>query len=92
MKRAGFAQRIRDLLRGRSERTVAADIQAVDRLLICLERSSASPHAAATVAELVARVESAKEKLRAGDGSGYDELRVLCAPTGSLQETSIDNG
>jgi hypothetical protein len=45
-----------------------------------------------TVDEAVADLNAHVERLRSGDLSGMFDLRMLFAPTGSLQEISINSG
>lgn len=45
-----------------------------------------------TVDEAVADLNSHIERLRSGDLSGMFDLKMLFAPTGSLQEISINSG
>jgi hypothetical protein len=61
----------------------------------CRELSQASQDAvwsATGVSEIVAILDRGIESLERGTELNRDELKLLFAPTGALQETSIDNG
>ena len=67
----------------------------ITALKICRELSEASEDATYCpigTAEIVASLNRAIESLERGMEVNRDELKLLFAPTGALQETAIDNG
>jgi hypothetical protein len=64
-------------------------------LIRCRDLSSSSQDAMyspTTVAEIVDVLTRGIELLERGSEPNRDELKLLFAPTGALQETSMDNG
>jgi hypothetical protein len=67
----------------------------IDVLKRCRELSVASHDAiwsSTGVSEIVTILDRAIEALERGTALDRDELKLLFAPTGALQETSMDNG
>jgi hypothetical protein len=67
----------------------------LDVLERCRELSRASQDAiwsSTGVSEIVAILDRGIEALQRGSESDRDELKLLFAPTGALQETAMDNG
>lgn len=67
----------------------------IDVLKRCRELSQASQDAiwsSTGVSEIVAILDRGIESLERGCELNRDELKLLFAPTGALQETSLDNG
>jgi hypothetical protein len=67
----------------------------IDVLKRCRELAQASEGPiwiAYTVKEIVATLDRQIGRLRRGDSLDRDELKLLFAPAGALQETSMDNG
>ena len=57
-----------------------------------LSQSSCDPaYSAATVQEIVATLDQGIASIRGGTELNRQELRLLFAPTGALQETAMDN-
>jgi hypothetical protein len=67
----------------------------IDVLKRCRELSQASKDAVWSsigVTEIVAMLDLGIKALECGTEVNRDELKLLFAPTGALQETSMDNG
>jgi hypothetical protein len=67
----------------------------IDVLKRCRELSQASQDAiwsSTNVSEIVAILDRGIKSLERGTALNRDELKLLFAPTGALQETSMDNG
>jgi len=69
-----------------------AKLTAIDELIGLLNGSEDSAYAGVPVAELIELVTTARRKIDAGDSTGDQEIRDLFVPTGTLQDTAIDNG
>ena len=76
----------------RRESRKRAKLAAIDELIRLLNGSEDSAHAVVPVAELIELVATARRKIDAGDCAGDQEIRDLFVPTGTLQDTAIDNG
>ncbi|HQZ99654.1 MAG TPA: hypothetical protein PLJ62_05620 [Thermoflexales bacterium] len=73
--------------------TFDALISAFDELAGLLRRSEESLYAQRTPAQAASAITREIDSLtRAQTFADYDELRLLFAPTGALQEIAIDNG
>jgi len=66
--------------------------QDLEEIVKHLNRSTDSAFAGKSVAELKAFAEGCLEKTINNENPDFDELKYFLAPTGALQETSIDNG
>jgi len=67
----------------------------IDILRRCRDLTKASEHrgwSSATISEIVAVLDRAIVAIQCGAQPNSDELKLLFAPTGDLQETSIANG
>lgn len=67
-------------------------ISALEKTLDFLKKSEDSLYGSLSVDELIRQIESEIEKTRNSQSIDYMNLRCIFAPTGSLQDTSIDNG
>lgn len=65
---------------------------ALNEFLVLLKSSSDATFAGKTVKELKREVEAIKDDINLGRPVDKKQLGSLVAPTGSLQETAIDNG
>jgi len=67
-------------------------VTALRRTLELVEASRTSPYAHDTVEDIADRLRSAVHALESGERVDRSGLGLLFAPTGSVQETSTDNG
>jgi hypothetical protein len=67
-------------------------ISALDETISFLRNSRSSDWAATSVEELIDELESEIARIKNSESPDTKRSRMLFAPTGSIQETSIDNG
>jgi hypothetical protein len=67
-------------------------LAALRRTLELVESSRASPYAHDNVEDMARRLRTAIHALESGERVDRSDLGLLFAPTGSIQETSLDNG
>jgi len=67
-------------------------ISALDETISFLRNSRSSDWAATSVEELIDALESEIARIKNSGPPDAKRIRMLFAPTGSIQETSIDNG
>lgn len=79
-------------LKQKRDREIVEKLEAIDYLFRLLAESTDSSYSGLSIAELVEKVESARENLKCGDRKANKALWALFVPTGPLQETAIDNG
>lgn len=66
-------------------------VAVLQRVCRILQDSSDSPYSHSSVADIQAQLNDAIKSLKNGDLPNIWELRLLFAPTGALQDISIDN-
>lgn len=65
---------------------------ALEKSIIYLEKSRDSIYSHLTVAEIIQQLEEELAKIKDSQPFDKKQLSLLFAPTGGIQETSIDNG
>jgi len=67
-------------------------ISALEEMIILLKNSQSSDWASMSIEEIIQELESEIAKAKHSEGIDTKLLGLLFAPTGAIQETSIDNG
>lgn len=67
-------------------------VDALEESILYLRNSQPSNRANLTIEEVIANLESELNKAKSSQTIDMKLLRILFAPTGVIQETSIDNG
>ena len=67
-------------------------VDALEESILYLRNSQPSNWANLTIEEVIANLESELNKAKSSQTIDMKLLRILFAPTGVIQETSIDNG
>jgi hypothetical protein len=67
-------------------------IQVLEKTIFFLRQSATSQYARFSVEELISQLEYELDKIKKFNLIDRERLGYLFAPTGSLQDTSIDNG
>ena len=70
----------------------AKKLELLDRLLVLLKGSSDSGFSVLTVNQLIDDTLKARLAIESGDHKANEMIARLFVPTGSMQDTSIDNG
>ena len=78
--------------KNRKNKIKAEKLKAFNELIELLSKSEDSGFAVATIKEITTEVISAKKSIEVGGKKSAEKIQILFAPTGALQDTSIDNG